>query len=152
MRIVAVLAWLSAASAGLSGCSLTADWSHRSVVKEDFEQLLKSQGLHGLIRACQWEPNTKTGTCLWEASSGDADELVRGLKLEPQPQQGDTERWQARARCTRYGRDPETKVYGAFGSPYELNLPSGHAFDSLIMYVPPDVPEICLQAGHAEGQ
>ena len=140
----AALLLIPAALLGLNGCGLLWDWGHRAALKRDMENILEGRGVSGEVRGCAMEGMTRTGACWWEGQPRDVDIFVKGLAMAEKAPQDDLERWRGLSRCRRLGWDARTKAYGLFAD----RMPSGIAFESLLVFVPAEGGPACLQAAY----
>jgi hypothetical protein len=135
---------------GLAGCDVMWNWLNRDELRRDVVGLLERHGVAPRDPACSMVGTTRTGTCRLRLECGRIPGLVEGLRLA-EAARGDPaiDAWEREGGCRSIAGP--TKLYRSGRRPAELRLPSGSAFEYLLLYQIPGSDQVCIQVSYAYG-
>jgi hypothetical protein len=139
-------------AAGLAaGCDTLWNWGNRDGLRQDVEALFRRHGVAVAEPACNMVGTSRTGACVLRAPVAEFPRLVSGLGLQ-EAGAGDATLagWQREGGC-RSNSGRATKVYRSERRAPELRLPSGSAFEYLLVYQEERSERLCVQVSYAYG-
>ena len=151
IRICAVLGCLLAA-----GCGLLLNVANRSGLESDVRKILKKAAVVPRQIDCRMVASTRDGACSFSITRSEAEAFIRALKLESIISSSESGSYLAHLvsqlgpSCVA-GGPADLVTLGIAGRPKSLRLPSGSAFEYLILTINESTGKACLQASYSYG-
>lgn len=140
----------------LMGCESQWNAVNRSVLETDIRAILKTAAVVPQQLECRMVGSTRDGSCSVSMTQSETDSVIRALALDSVPSSADVPsplaRLVARAgpSCA-VGEPMSLATYGLSGRPKSLWLPSGSAFEYLLLTIHKSTGQACLQVSYAYG-
>lgn len=140
----------------LVGCDSFWNAVNRSGLEADVRELLKTAAVVPQHLDCHMVGSTRDGTCSLRLSPSETESVIRALALENIFPSSETPsplaRLVARADpgCV-VGASASLEAFGIAGRPNALRLPSGSAFEYLILTINKSTGQACVLVSYAYG-
>jgi hypothetical protein len=140
----------------LVGCEPLWNAANRSALESDIRAILKPAGVVPQQLECRMVGATRDGSCSVSLTRAETASAIRALALESMPSSADVPsplaRLAARAGPSCAAGEPTSlATYGLSGRPKSLRLPSGSAFEYLLLTINKSTGQACLQVSYAYG-
>ncbi len=151
MRHPAGLVFL-ASLLGVLSCERAWDLANRDSLRRDLTALCAAHGVKVEPCGCHMVGQTRDGVCHVRLDMGQIEWLATRIGLVRVDTLPEGPRAELAARvAARCGGEGTRWTYAAFGRPASLRLPSGRAFEYLVVTVWAETGEACLSVGYAFG-
>jgi hypothetical protein len=138
------------------GCEPLWNAANLSDLESDIRALLNPAAVVPLQMDCRMVGATRDGSCTVSLTRAETDAVIRALVLESVPSSADVPsplaRLFARAGSScALGESMPLATYGLSGRPKSLRLPSGSAFEYLLLTINTSTGQACIQVSYAFG-
>ncbi len=140
----------------LTGCESLWDLTNRSGLEADVRALLKSAAVEPQHLECRMVGTTRKAACSLRLSPPETASVIRALALESIQTSPEISSPQARLiahagpSCMADTSRPSVR-FGRGNRPNSLRLPSGTAFDYLLLTVNMSTGQACVQVSYSYG-
>jgi hypothetical protein len=140
----------------LTGCASLWTITNRSGLEADVRALLKTATVAPQHLDCRMVGTTRKAACSLRLSPPETAAVIRALALESIPTSSETSSPQARLiahagpSCVAETSRPVVR-FGLGNRPNSLRLPSGTAFDELLLTINTSTGQACVQVSYSYG-
>ena len=147
-------------AAALGACATLWSSANRTALASDVREVLARADVDPAILDCRMVGTTRSGTCLFDTSETEIQDLVAALELRELKLPGESvassgglaaEADEGCMTSDFFGDRTGLLFYGIGGRPDQLELSSGGQFEYLLLLFDPSEGEVCVQASYSYG-